>query len=453
MSSGYLLDSDLNVLGISDSVDKNIRNKECLINFICQNNVVISYKNSRGTDLCLPSQLINDLGLKVVKVSVSYGYSKVEDNLRLAGYYDNYLKYNEIHDDLSRYGLNDVDYRNFNHKYKRIDKKLLDERFKNKPLKLSYSNVKLYFACPFSYFADRILGLNEFKPQMAARLGTFSHAVLEDSYDENFNFEESVRKNMIINSVDSKDRFFFNRMKDILYPLIKFNKSHESISSLDIIKREANIVVVNDGYQFEGFIDKLMYTIIDDDVYAAIIDYKTGKDVISLDNIEDGFHLQLPSYMYLLSKYDEFKNKRLHIIGIYLQKVNLVIFDGKKDYSEQLEKSFYLQGYSVSDISLLKLLDPTFSSSSYIKSLSLTSNGFSRYAKIYEKEDQDYMINLVQKLLDKASCGIKNGDFKIDPKRIDGKNESCLFCKYKDLCFLDESDVIDLPKKVFKERD
>ena len=54
-----------------------------------------------------------------------------------------------------------------------------------------------------------------------------------------------------------------------------------------------------------------------------------------------------------------------------------------------------------------------------------------------------------------TSSGIDEiiGDFEIAPKRIDGKNESCMFCKYKDLCFLEDKDIIDLPKKSFKERD
>ena len=133
--------------------------------------------------------------------------------------------------------------------------------------------------------------------------------------------------------------------------------------------------------------------------------------------------------------------------------MNLVIFDGKKDYYTQLEKSFYLQGFSISDINLLSMLDPGFDKSTYIKSMSLTKDGISKKAKIYDKKDQEYMINLVGDLLDKASLGIHNGDYKIAPKRIDGKNESCLFCKYNDLCFFEDKDIIDLPKKSFKERD
>ena len=53
-----------------------------------------------------------------------------------------------------------------------------------------------------------------------------------------------------------------------------------------------------------------MYTQIDDEIYAVLIDYKTGKDVLSLDNVEDGFHLQLPAYMYLLSCYEPFQGKK-----------------------------------------------------------------------------------------------------------------------------------------------
>lgn len=451
--TGYLLDSDLDELGLSTSVDNNLNNKKELISFICQNNVILTYKLSSGTDSFLPSQIIEELGISINDSFVEYGYSKVEDDLRLASQYDTFLKYNELHSDLSKYGIDGISYQTFKNDYKKIDKKLLDERFSNRKLSLSYSNVKPYFMCPFGYFADRILGLNEFKPQMAARLGTFSHAVLEDSYDADFDFLESVKKNMVEYAIDGKDRFFFARMKDILLPLINYNKEHEALSKLDIIEREAEIIVDNGDYEFKGFIDKLMYTIIDNNVYAAIIDYKTGKDIISLDNIEDGFHLQLPAYMYLLSKYEKFSGKNINIIGIYLQKVNLVIFDGKKDYYTQLEKSFYLQGYSVCDISLLSMLDPDFASSSYIKSMALTKEGISKKAKTYNKEDQEYMINLVSDLLDKASLGIHSGDFKIAPKRIDGKNESCMFCKYKDLCFLEDKDIIDLPKKSFKERD
>lgn len=450
---GFLSDAELDLLACSTMADRNDLAKTRLIELIKSTpNLTITYKCWSGKDEYLPSPLIKELGLSTEHPNVSYGSSKMEDALRLSVYYDNYLKYGMCHEDLKQYGMQDIDYQSFRHSYQRISKELLDERFAAKPLSLAYSNIKLFFACPFSYFADRILRLNEFKPQMAARLGTFSHAILEDSYANDFDFEASFLKNKVAMSEDSKDDFFFEQMKIVLSRLIHFNKTHEQFSKLTSVEQEPHIVIEGSDYTFEGYIDKLLYTIIDNEVYAAIVDYKTGKDIVTLDNIEDGFHLQLPSYMYLLSKYEKFAGMKIHIIGIYLQKVNIITLDNTKNIEEQMEKNFLLQGYSVADPSLLVLLDPTFANSSYIKSLGIssTTNTFKAYSKVYQRSQQDEMIQLVEQLVQKASAEIHQGLFPIAPKMIDGKNQSCTFCKYKDICFYNYEDIVELPKKPFK---
>lgn len=448
---GFLTDQDLEQLHLSTSTEKNTLAYERLKKWITETpNLKMSYKKEAQTESFFPSLLIRDLNLKVIQnPKIEYGYSKLEDELRLVGLYDLYTKYRQWHEDLNEYGIGDALYKTYDHSYKPISKSLLDEHFVKKPLKLAYSNVKLFFACPFSYFADRILGLNEFKPQMAARMGTFSHAVLEDSYNPDFDFQKSVEFHTKENAVDSKDEFFFGQMTTVLENLLSFNRSHEMISELKTVEREAHIEIVKEEYTFEGFIDKLMYVIKDNEVYAAIIDYKTGADVVSLDNIEDGFHLQLPSYMYLLSKYPQFKDMKLHIIGIYLQKVNIVIFDHKSDIDVQMAKKFMLEGYSVSNFELLKMLDPTYAHSTYIKSLGLGKDGFLKYSKIFLESDQDKIIDMVDHLLNCASSDIHSGNFTIAPKMIRGKNESCTFCKYKDICFMDFKDVVELTHKPF----
>lgn len=451
---GFLNDRHLHLLSCSTSSEINELEKGKLIDFITSTpNLWISYKEHSGKDECLPSFLIRELGLNVVLKEASFGYAKTEDILRLSVAYDAYLKYGTKSNELQMYGLQGIEYQTFNHKYKNISPSILEEKFKEKPLKMAYSNIKLFYACPFSYYADRILGLNEFKSQMAARLGTFAHAVLEDSYNEDFIFNESVKMRTIENRMDAKDEFFFNKMKELLRQLITFNRQHERESKLFEVEREAHIVVELENCIFEGYIDKLLYTIDNDEVYAAIIDYKTGKDIISLDNIVDGFHLQLPAYMYLLSKYKKFYGKNIHIIGIYLQKVNLIAIDNTKDSYLQMEKSFYLQGYSIADPSLLVLLDPSYANSTYIKSLGLskTTNSFKAYSKVYQAKDQAEMTQLVEDLIVKARDEILRGEFPIAPKMIDGKNESCTFCKYKDICFCDYSDIVELEKKPFNK--
>ncbi|MDE7213733.1 MAG: PD-(D/E)XK nuclease family protein, partial [Anaeroplasmataceae bacterium] len=448
---GFLNDKDLAMLNQSTSYEKNAIEYDRLKNWISSTpHLILTYKRFVKAESFSPSLLIEDMNLKVIQDSkISFGYAKLEDELRLVGLYDLYLKYGQWHEDLETYGINGARYKNYDHSYKQVSIDTLKKHFETKPLRLAYSNVKLYFACPFSYFADRILGLSEFKPQMAARMGTFSHAVLEDSYTADFNFLESVEKHKSENAIEHRDEFFFDQMTEVLRNLLEFNQHHEQMSQLKEIEREAHIEIVKDSYTFEGFIDKLMYTIQDDEVYAAIVDYKTGADKVSLDNIEDGFHLQLPSYMYLLSKYPPFTGLKLHIIGIYLQKVNIVIFYQKSDIETQMAKNFMLEGYSVANPKILSMLDPTYEKSTYIKSLAVGKEGFYKYSKVFLENQQEEIITMVDKLLDEASKGIHQGVFPISPKKINGKNVSCTFCKYKDICFYEYEDLKELVYKPF----
>lgn len=443
----YLLDKEKEILGLSTSIIKNRIIKNRLINFICQPNVTISYKSKE------PSTIITELNLSVNKGNASYGYSKIEDELRLSSHYDTYFKYNEVHPDLRKYGLQKIDYLGFNHRYKPLSKELIQNHFSDKKLKLSYSSVKVYFACPFAYYVERILGLNEFKQTLALKLGNYSHAVLEESYNEDFDFHKSVLKNTTQFAEDGKDRHFFKEMKNVLKDIINYNRNHEAISSLKDINLETKIVINNEKYDFEGRIDKFMYTIINDDVYVAIVDYKTGGDEIKLDNIDDGFNLQLPSYIYLLNKSNLFEGKNIHIVGIYLQKIKIIIFKNNENIDTQKNNSFCLNGYTINDVKMISLLDPYYAHSDYIKSMKLTSKGFSSNTKLYDHKFEKNMVDLVKKLLDDASDKILSGDFKIAPKIISGKNESCKYCKYKDICFVDYKDYVELKKKSFKERD
>lgn len=451
----FLNDALLEILESNPSYVKNKIEKENTINFITFNkNVFITYKKLNGVKSIEPSLLIKELGLNIVRPSIELGYSKVEDDLRLTSYYDKLIKYNENNQLLNEYGIQDVLYKTYNHKFKGVDKSLIDDRYSEKKLNLSYSSMKLYYQCPFYFYAEKVLGLGEYETTLATRLGTYTHAVLERSYQDDFDFERVVDEQISINAEDAKDVFFFNQMKSFLANTISFNKEFESKSIFKNFDLEKNIKLDFKTFTFEGFIDKVMYHIDGDDAYAVIVDYKTGSDVATLDNIEYGINLQLPIYMLLLKNNELFKGKNLHIIGFYLQKVKIVLFNNKKDIANQIKENLKLQGYTVRDISLINMFDPDFEKSEYIKSLSLTKDGgFNRYAKLFKKEEQDKIINLSNDLIIKAGTNILNGEYKIEPKKIDGKNISCTYCKYKDICYMDYEDELDLPKKEFKEEE
>ena len=451
----FLNDKLLEVLEGNPSYIKNQNEKQNTINFITLNkNVYITYKKMNGVKTVEPSLLIKELGLDVTTPNIELGYSKIEDDLRLTSYYDKLIKYNEGNSLLSKYGIHDVSYKTYNNKFKGVDKDLVEKRYSERKLNLSYSSMKLFYQCPFYFFAEKVLDLGEYETTLATRLGTYSHAVLERSYQNDFDFEGVVEEEISKNAVDSKDVFFFNQMKSFLANTISYNKEFESKTIFTNYDLEKNIKLDFNTFTFEGFIDKVMYHIEGDDTYAVIIDYKTGSDVATLDNIEYGLNLQLPVYMLLLKNNELFKGKNLHIIGFYLQKVKIVLFNDKKDIDSQIRDNLKLQGFTVRDIKLINMFDPGFEKSEYIKSLStLKDGGFGRYAKLFEKEDQDKIINLTNDLIVKAGSSILNGEYKIEPKKIDGKNISCAFCKYKDLCYMSYEDELDLPKKPFKEEE
>lgn len=449
---GYLNDIQLEKLGLSTSIIKNKYSKDIIIEkLINTKNIFISYKE-RAADEELPSNLVKELGVIPKYKNIDYGLSECEDNLRLLTALSNLNKYRINDGALDKYKLDNIEFLTYDNKYKGLSNEQIESLFKDKKLRFSYSSIKKFFACPFSYYCDKLLGLDEFESNMAARLGTFSHSVLEDSYNDDFNFKDSVIKNKEENAQNNKDRFYFKMMESVLSSLIEFNRLHEDKCELKLIKREPHFSYETNDYIYHGYIDKLLYTEKDGEIYAAIIDYKTGKDVISLDNVEDGFNLQLPTYMFLLNSYEEFKGKKINIVGIYLQKVNIIALDNSIDIEEQRNKKFRLEGYSSNNLFLLRMLDPDYSSSDYIAGMGMKMDGnFKQFAKIISQKESDELITLVGKLADNASFRIHAAKFDISPIRIEGKNKSCAFCKHKDICNVKYEDFIELEKKPFKK--
>ena len=62
------------------------------------------------------------------------------------------------------------------------------------------------------------------------------------------------------------------------------------------------------------------------------------------------------------------------------------------------------------------------------------------------------ILELKQKLVEikikEAGNDIISGKFNINPKEIDEENVSCKFCKYKDLCYMKQNDIVKLSKVV-----
>ena len=155
--------------------------------------------------------------------------------------------------------------------------------------------------------------------------------------------------------------------------------------------------------------------------------------------------MQLPVYIYLIK--NEISNVK--IAGFYLQKIL-----NNKSSLEERKNDLKLQGYSNSDTSILSMFDSSYEDSKIVKSLKVTnSGGFYSYSKVISDEEIDILCEVVKSKINEASDNILNGKFDINPKEIDNKNIGCDFCKYKDICYMTNSDIVILKKcdNVFEE--
>ena len=191
-----------------------------------------------------------------------------------------------------------------------------------------------------------------------------------------------------------------------------------------------------------GIIDKLLYKKENGKTYLVIIDYKTGSPHTNLNNTIYGIDMQLPVYLYLANK----KIKGAEVIGFYLQKIlnNEIIKEKGKTYEKQKKDNLKLQGYSINDEELLSKFDSTYKDSEIIKSMKVGNNGFYAYSKTITKDQIKKLIEITEKNIDKAFNDIQDCKFDINPKRI-GKNlVGCEYCKYKDICYMKEENIINL---------
>ena len=452
--SGIITDKIAPILGIKTTTEKMKDEKEKIINLLTSfPNITLTYKLRDNYNTYYPSFLINELGLEVVKdASIPLNYSHKYNKLLLSENLDNYINYNEksgsLFSLLSSY--KDNKYMTYNNAYTKINPEKLFEQLKGK-ITLSYSSMNNYFLCPFRFYVQNILKLDPFNETFATNLGNVFHDVLAHMYDKDFDPEKIYQDNINNLNLTSKEKYFMDKLYDILKFDIenileeeKYSKFNKALTEKRITIEKSHKLKVN----FIGFVDKIKY--LEEDGYKsiAIIDYKTGFIETNLDNINYGIHLQLPVYAYLVRKGLDEKAK---IAGFYLQKLLDTVSIDTDDVIKEKKKNLYLNGYTNSDLNILEKFDTSYNNSKMIKGLKTTQTGFAAYSKMINDNEIEKMISVVDNKINEVIQNTENANFKINPIRIDNKLIGCDFCKFKDLCYRKEEDIKDVTSKKFKE--
>ena len=447
----YLSDQIKEQLGIDTSVLLNKLESQKIMNQIARiNNIIITYKLKTPNENCYKSKLLENKKFKIEKINNNdkYNYSSIYNKLELAKETDKFIKYNQKSEtlDLLSHITSNPEYQTYNNKYNGINKEDLLDYLDNKLL-LSYSSIDNYYRCAFRYYVENILKLSKYEETFSMYIGNLFHYILSIAFNENFDFEKEF-KNYINNRVfDVKEEFFIEKLKKELLFVIDTIKKQNQISHFEKELHEEKIYINKEGnvkITFMGIIDKLKYKEIDGTNYVAIIDYKTGNPKTNLTNTIYGIEMQLPIYLYLAKNNKKIKNAK--VMGLYLQKIinKKITKDPNKDYKEMLENNLKLEGYSLNQENILEEFDITYKDSNMIKSLKTSPKGFYSYSKILNEKELDLLEQIVSKKIEEAEKNILSGNFNINPKRIGDNLKGCEYCKYRELCYLKEEDIVNL---------
>lgn len=441
----YILDAEKKEVSLYLTDEKNKMIKEKAKNDLQRiPHLFLSYKLESAFQTFYKSNFIEELGIKEEKIEEEmFSYSNLYNKLILAEALDDYKKFGTIHPALpalyKKYPS--IPYHTYSSIFTGVEEKTLKE-FLQPALKLSYTHLQNYYLCGFKYYVNHILRLDPFESNFASTIGNMFHEALKYMYCDDFDLDYFMVKFLEREEFNAKEKFFLTLLKKDLKKTISIIQEQREYTKFydAYLEKTVQVPLEEKGLSvvLKGTIDKIMYYQNVSDTFYAVIDYKSGAYDTNLKKMKFGLNMQLPIYLYLIEKSHLFPNSIF--TGFYYQKLLLP----KKSYDKK-EETLKLEGYSCDRKEVLEIFDNSYLKSDIIKGLAVKQSGeFYSSSKLLSSEDVADVLKAVEQKVIEAKDHILKGDFAINPKYLEKENISCKYCKYKDLCFMKEKDLVYL---------
>lgn len=463
----YLNDYEREEIGMYTSLKQNILEKTKVLKIIENfNTIYISYSLTSMEGNLVKSSFLSELDRKCKVVRDTYHeniyhtYSLPILHLSYAKERDLYEKYNTVSEKLKAYTLVFKNEKRYDSKFKDIDIKKYKE-FLKPGLNLSYTSIDSFYECPFRFYLERVLKLNKTTNEEAIQIGNLFHYCfceilkrekVDDISKELDNLIKAFYEQEKIDiKNDKKKMVYISIYKDILTRNYLFIQKQMENTKFKLKSLEKEYKIVLDrgcNIVLRGKIDKVLTLHMRGHEYGIVVDYKTGSSDFSFDNVIYGLDMQLLFYFMFLNSSSD-----VSFGGAYLASVlpNLpFIYDANKTYDMQMEEYFLLNGYSNEDMFILSQIDSKVGTdSSYLKGIKLKNDGTlnkTSYKKVLTEEEFAQILNIAKDKINEAIDDIVKAKFSISPKKI-GKELTCSYCSYKDICYVSDEQVIELEKK------
>lgn len=359
------------------------------------------------------------------------------------------IEYNKFFNGLDKYEMPVVS----NDKFFGFTKHKLDEKlaqnvfFRNNDLSGSISRFEKYFNCPYSYFLNYGIKLNEpNRTELSAAItGTMIHYVFEQllrKFHKEYNLQDNATIRSYLNEFDEQLKTLYpNRHKEIDTIINRIMNSIE-LEMLFIDDMEKNTVFkpVHPEFEFNnveftsyknhrlllrGIIDR-----VDESGQCyRIIDYKTSAHALKQNDLVRGLQLQLLTYVYVY----EMLSKKTAVAAYYLNiahpkiDVEYYKFSKSKGIQRQLidDDAIYdkfMSGHKMKGLAFSNFdgLDFNFKH--------INTRAKDRISDDYLidiDKTQELLIEIYQNLLK----NLDEGNIELTPHE-----NACKYCKYHSIC-------------------
>lgn len=421
----FLNDKEKLIVGRNTSVIENKISKERLINMLSSidsDHLFISRSNKFGNVVLFPSVLISELNMNEIKniTKSNIRFSKPLSKIECAKAKDMKYSYswNALYKDT--YSDKEIGYRSFNNAFK-----WEGGYFNKEKLQVSYSSINDYYECPFRYYVNKVLELDEYETTLSNGIGSLFHKVLEDSYKkEHINLDDYKEEINKMFSTNREKFFALHILPKVQYALDfnnEFDKQTKFAKPNKTTVEKGISVKIDENTNLFGKIDKL-YLYDNEDKYFAVVDYKTSDFTFKSEFNEFGLHLQLPIYILLTKGYKEFNGYEPY--GIFIENIL-----GKAFTSYQNIK---MDGITLGNDKIAKDFNSTDS-----------KKGLVKYSKTMTVEEMNELEKVAYKKVVEAVENIRKGKFEITETVYDSNN-SCRYCEYKDICFKKRANIKEI---------
>ena len=443
----YLNNEELHLINRLNSKDKTKCDEIELISFLNSlNNFYYSFANKSVASKYYASPFTKIFNMKIYTPNLADSFYSLDvlkliyaDLKDLDNFYkeqpDNFYKIRDVID---------IDYNSYKNDY--LYK--VDAYNNNSKIKLSTTSLDLFSHCPFRYYLDHVLKVDEFEYEYAASLGNIAHHIFEKMREKDFDFDKEFSSKISELSLKSSEKFILtHNVKEQIKVAMEAIRKRERYYKKPIIYNEMELVHnIDDKTYIDGKIDNL---VILDDKYYVIIDYKTGSTKFDDSKIKDGLSTQLPTYALLTSGNKKFEH--LTLAGLYINNVLTSSLHVEQKEDELIPSYLKLNGKTLGDVEAVSYIDSTIGDlkSSFINNVSLKKDGCSlkdTNAIVSENGFKDYM-DTVSELFMEMNIKLRNNEFNISPYFKNDRDNGCQYCPYKDICYVRSSQYRVLSKE------